>query len=574
MPHFKSLPNKKSDQHRLKPIISKYMTRSQAIKRLSLNMSQFRRLCILKGIHPRVPPKTTEAQERQIFYTRDDISSLVHDKVTAKLLSMRAFKKKLQRLENRKEFGTKKIVERSCVPQLDLKDTIRERYPTFADCLKDLGDCLSMVYMFASQGLTTGERSQHVKLARRYVLEWEAYVKHQGLLRKCFISTKGFFYTASVCGIPVTWIVPHEFMIEKSETVDFNVLHEFLNFYVILMKFVCFKLYNTAGLVYPPRIDYVPGTEFLGEVHVERIAESKKKTFEIKQIKQEKPIVVDELIDVKDAVKGSENAIATEMAKESGVKSDETIEKEKMEELDTNNRIEEVDLGNRSGQGLMSGLVFYVQKEVAQNVKFVIECVGGMIVTDVNDEQITHQVGERGEHKTIAREFVQPQWIFDCVNENFLLPCAEYEIGKKLPPHLSPYGNGDGDYISERRKELDNIKKGHEYNYDEDAEKKEKASKEIITEDMEGDFVKGMLEEQGKEIPKPHEGPKSLKTKEMKAEEDEKKRKMVMLVGKKRRAVMKDEFEQRKKKRTLKGMHEKLLASKKRTDKKSDASDE
>ncbi|GAB1224300.1 hypothetical protein ENUP19_0188G0009 [Entamoeba nuttalli] len=522
------------------PKISKYITRTQAIKRLNCTMEQFRKICILKGVSPRLPSKGLNTlTQKKTYYHIDDIKPLVNDKVTLKIKQIRAFKKHIRKLTARKEFKTKEQLLKT-KPVIDLASTIQERYPTFQDALNELGDCLSMVFMFASYRVSKGEKAEAVRLARRIAMEWEAYIKHTNALRKCFISYKGYFYTAVVYGIAITWMVPHQFAIEKNETVDFNVLHEFLSFYVVLMKFINYKLYTNAGLNYPPEITKINGVEFLGTVQLEPL-----------QLQKETEVVskdhdVQELNEALKQVKGEGENLATEM----------------LVNHDTGASVQVTShFVQSSGSGLFSGLVFYIQREVPRHpVAFVIETLGGIIVDNVDDESITHQIGERGEHKNIEREFIQPQWIFDCVNENFILPCGEYTIGQKLPPHLSPYVNEEEEgYITERRKQLDAIKNNTKYDYEEE-QKKEEESKKIQVKDLESDFVDGLVEEMGEEKKGKAKAPSV--SKEAKKAEQEKKRKMAVLSGKDRRIVMKNEMLERRQTKKVNKFKERLAKSK------------
>lgn len=64
---------------------------------------------------------------------------------------------------------------------------------------------------------------------------------------------------------------------------------------------------------------------------------------------------------------------------------------------------------------------------------------------------ITHVVVDRPHEAGRATElatcsYVQPQWLFDCMNARTLLPTHAYRPGIVCPPHLSPFGDGKEGY--------------------------------------------------------------------------------------------------------------------------------
>ena len=57
------------------------------------------------------------------------------------------------------------------------------------------------------------------------------------------------------------------------------------------------------------------------------------------------------------------------------------------------------------------------------------------------------------------RVYIQPQWIFDCINVGRLLDTSSYLIGSKLPPHFSPFVTLEDEnplkaYVSEERAQM------------------------------------------------------------------------------------------------------------------------
>ncbi len=119
---------------------------------------------------------------------------------------------------------------------------------------------------------------------------------------------------------------------------------------------------------------------------------------------------------------------------------------------------------------LFQGLVFFINREVPLDwMQLLIISAGGTVgwegngsPFDTTSSLITHHVIDRPLDSTQQalmqqhrREFVQPQWLFDCLNTCILLPVSKYSPGTSLPPHLSPFVDDQKEgYVPEYRQEL------------------------------------------------------------------------------------------------------------------------
>jgi pescadillo protein len=62
-------------------------------------------------------------------------------------------------------------------------------------------------------------------------------------------------------------------------------------------------------------------------------------------------------------------------------------------------------------------------------------------------------------NKLKNKEFVQPQYVADSINNLFLLPTSAYRPGVPPPPHLSPFiDNVKEGYVPTRQKEIMHLK--------------------------------------------------------------------------------------------------------------------
>ncbi|CAG8453632.1 1007_t:CDS:2 [Paraglomus occultum] len=461
-----------------------YITRNQALKKLQVTLADFRRLCILKGIYPREPRSRKKANNGSTapatFYYTKDIQYLLHEPVLKKFREHKIFLKKLSKALGKGQISIAKgLEERKPVYRLD--HIIKERYPTFTDALRDVDDALCMIFLFATFPRTDKIQISTVSNCQRLSAEFQHYVIHTRSLRKVFLSIKGIYYQAEIKGQTVTWIVPYLFSQRVPDDVDFRVMLTFLEFYQTLLGFVLYKLYADENLKYPPimEIDKDESAAGLDALLIER-ARIEEKVEE--RMKDRTAGDIEEIIENgqnnenKQKLK-SEERLKTLPEKLQKIQNDDTPslpptlpsevpEEDFADPTSSTPQITYLSLSNSLSslatfQNIFSSLKFYLSREVPRySLEFVIKSFGGEVgwdssvgagsAFDENDETITHQVVDRPnvEEKYENRVYIQPQWVYDCVNARRLLKVGLYRVGRRLPPHLSPFAESrEGDYM-------------------------------------------------------------------------------------------------------------------------------
>jgi pescadillo len=512
---------------------TEFMTRASVLKKLQITLKDFRRLCILKGIYPRVPPKAPKGADK-VYYDIKDISYLTHEPLLEKFRGFKSFMKKVRKAAGRNQHGEARRID-SEKPQVRLDHLVKERYPRFIDALRDLDDALCMVHLFASlpsQGRITPARTA---LCKELVSHWEYYIIQSKAMHKTFVSVKGLYFQAVIMGEPVTWIAPHPFTQGIPRNVDFRVMVTFLDFYEVFVKFVLFKLYNLQGLQYPPVVNKefaqsgchlyslkavsldagLAGAQAEADrlaavdVAVDTVAKYKapvsrkqQKAIEkaIEEITAEEDDDMEINLDSDDEgeeagarVQSSLNDAFTVL--HGGIQRDDHMIANAIDD-EANEDMLRGTFGSLSGneaedsrQSLFRGLRFFINREV--NLEWMQLCIcslGGLVGWDgpnspyaASSADITHHVLDRplGNMATAlpAREFVQPQWVFDCINAQIRLPIHRYGAGQVLPPHLSPFvDDAKEGYLPKYREEILNLLKGPEAQQEAQAAEEEEAS--------------------------------------------------------------------------------------------------
>ncbi|KAI8609598.1 Pescadillo N-terminus-domain-containing protein [Chytriomyces sp. MP71] len=472
-----------------------YLSRNMAIKKLQISLAQFRRLCIIKGIYPREPRNKKKVNKGstapKTFYFKKDIQFLLHEPVLHKLREIRAHQKKINRAIGKREWVVAKGLE-AARPTYRLDHIVKERYPSFNLAVRDLDDALSMLALFATLPTHSGViKPSTIKECARLVSEFQHYVMIAGRLKKVFVSIKGIYYQADIGGSDVTWIVPHPFTQDTPRDVDFRIMATFLELYETLVGFINYKLYTDLNLVYPPKmrdetsdsglagfvVETVEGNNFLDALAAEDDAATEAAGVEGKNRKQRKEVQkrVKNLGAALDQITSS-TQLGAEEEEEDVAEADEDedadIPTAVVAPADASETVPslldaakinaEASANSGANQKLFGNCVFFLSREVPRNsLEFVIKAFGGRVGWPATsgagasvaetDGSVTHQIVDRplgaGETRHSQREYVQPQWVYDCVNAGRLIKTKGYHVGEMLPAHLSPFGGGKEGYV-------------------------------------------------------------------------------------------------------------------------------
>lgn len=225
-----------------------FIPRVRAIKFLQVTPAEFRKLCILKGIFPRMPPR--QYAGLQSYYFKKDITQLAKDPVAQTLRSLHTYHKKHQKFTYLKDKHSLKFLELS-KPDYDMKRLVAERYPTPDAAIADIDDCLCLLSLFAQ---FSSEHSHLSEKCLKLMTQFQTYVAATQSLRKCFISTKGFYFQAIINNQLITWCEPHKFNLQVPQEVEMDVLKTFVEFYSEMLKAVLIYLFQQVQLSYPLQI--------------------------------------------------------------------------------------------------------------------------------------------------------------------------------------------------------------------------------------------------------------------------------------------------------------------------------
>ncbi|KAG6051997.1 mRNA-binding ribosome synthesis protein nop7 [Claviceps sp. Clav50 group G5] len=476
-----------------------YLTRNQAIRKLQVSLPDFRQLCIWKGIYPREPRSKKKVSKSSTasttFYYAKDIQYLLHEPLLQKFRDQKVLEKKISKALGRGDVGDAQRLEgnasrpdKTGKPRYTLDHVVRERYPTFVDALRDLDDCLSMLFLFANLPSTSSVPAKMIARCEKLCLEFQHYLIVSKSVTKSFLSIKGIYYQANIQGEQVLWLVPYKFNQRIVGDVDFRIMGTFVEFYMTLLSFVNFRLYTSVGLKYPPKFDAAKDANAaeLGAFTLEGktlVGTEEEKTTEKASSHEVDPKTQAAVNKVLKTIKAGTEEAAVGKDVEAGASAADDEDQTNSGAIDKFEPVApggdvlfQPDASTNDHAKLFSNCTFYLSRETPrQSLEFLLKAFGckrvgwdpvlgdGAFTTNELDPNITHQIVDRPPIEAVAegsdadeednqtsqklavnrrvpgRIYVQPQWVWDCINDVELKEPHLYAPGAALPPHLSPF---------------------------------------------------------------------------------------------------------------------------------------
>jgi pescadillo protein len=123
-------------------------------------------------------------------------------------------------------------------------------------------------------------------------------------------------------------------------------------------------------------------------------------------------------------------------------------------------------------RNLFAKKVFFLNREVPRySLEFLLPAFGGDYgyegeesLYSVDSKEVTHHIMDRNVDVAkiqfdVKRDYVVPQWVYDCINHQILLPASQYKPGTPPPAHLSPFvDNKLEGYLPRRQEEINEMK--------------------------------------------------------------------------------------------------------------------
>lgn len=417
---------------------------------------------------------------------------MLHEPLLQKFRDQKTLEKKISRALGRGDITDAARLERNAArpdktgkPRYTLDHVIRERYPTFVDAVRDLDDCLSMLFLFANLPATAAVPAKMVAKCERLCLEFQHYIITSHSLQKSFLSIKGIYYQANIQGEDVLWLVPYKFNQRVVGDIDFRIMGTFVEFYMTLLKFINFRLYTAAGLKYPPVFDQTKD-DLAGELGAFRLEGNRAAIDGENNSKQITNGESATSAGPDPKTQAAVNKLLSRMRQEEdGTESSELSTGDNEEEAtDGIDKFEpaapggdvlpQPTYGGNDAGSLFANCTFYLSRETPrQPLEFILRAFGckrigwdavlgeGAFTTNELDPAITHHIVDRpvlqsahgngatednqtaqklaANQRVPGRTYIQPQWVWDSVNDVELKRPDIYAPGASLPPHLSPF---------------------------------------------------------------------------------------------------------------------------------------